>query len=78
MSTSLEAARTKLAGNPASGVLPFPFDDLPIRDDSTLWDRIETTYGLSLAELSALKNARCWQPPAGKYWFPIMYDEQLN
>ena len=71
MSENLTAAKVKLAGNPATGVPPpFPFDDLPVRDDPPLWTEIMNTYGLSLPELSALKNARCGKPQEGKYLFP--------
>lgn len=68
MSTnSLEAARNKLAGNSDTGdPPPFPFEDLPAVRDDTLWAEIRTTYGLALAELSALKNARCVQQQIGK------------
>jgi hypothetical protein len=71
MSTNLDLARDKLAKPPA-GVSPYPFEDLPTFWNATLWDTIEATYRLSLAELGALQTARCGQSQAGK--FPIMYD----
>ena len=67
MCTYLEQARIKIAGNSDTSVPPsFPFDELPLRDDSPLWNEIRTTYNLSLVQLSALKNARCGQPQAGR------------
>ena len=37
----------------------FPFDDLPSDRNDPLWNTIQTQAGLSLPQLSALKNARC-------------------
>jgi len=54
-----------LEGKAASGVAKLPpdflFEDLPNDRSDPLWTEIRTTYNLSLAELSALKNARCQQ-----------------
>ena len=48
---SLESAKGKLEQN------GFPFEDLPHDRSDPLWTRIEEKYGLSLPEVSALKNA---------------------
>ena len=37
-------------------------DDLPVRDNSNLWTRVETACRLSDQELSRLKNYRCPLP----------------
>ena len=61
--SDLERAKKKLAepeaGN-TSNVTPesFPLDDLPPQNDD-LWNRIEKYYGLTIVELSALKNYAC-------------------
>mmetsp|Transcript_1142 Transcript_1142/g.1461 ORF Transcript_1142/g.1461 Transcript_1142/m.1461 type:complete len:538 (+) Transcript_1142:34-1647(+) len=57
MADDLASAKQRLLGN--ADTPPFSFDSLPLNDLSPLWDRIEAKYNLSLAELSALKNARC-------------------
>ena len=49
--SSLESAKEKLEQN------GFPFAGLPNDRNDSLWTRIEETYGLSLAEVSFLKNA---------------------
>jgi hypothetical protein len=49
------AARIKIS-NPNA---PFQFEDLPADRNAVLWSEIRTEYGLTLAELSALINARC-------------------
>lgn len=51
--TNLEVALDKIG---AHGADP---NDLPKARTEPLWDRIETTYDLTLAELSALKNYVC-------------------
>jgi hypothetical protein len=51
-------AKQKLLGNDDT-VPPFNFDSLPLDRNDSIWDRIETKYGLTLPELSALKNAKC-------------------
>ena len=48
---SLESAKGKLEQN------GFPFAGLPNDRNDSLWTRIEEKYGLSLAEVSFLKNA---------------------
>ena len=58
MADDFAAAKQKLLGN-AGNIPPFSFDSLPLDRSDPLWDRIETTYNLSLTELSTLKNARC-------------------
>eukprot|EP01036_Dinobryon_divergens_P027383 gene27383-36151_t len=54
------SARIKIS-NPNAPLQPFQFENLPTDRNASLWTRIETTYGLSLEELSALQNARCHQ-----------------
>ena len=49
--SSLESANTKLKRN------NFPFGDLPHDRSDPLWTEIRREYGLSLPEVSALKNA---------------------
>ena len=39
----------------------YLFGDLPADRSDPLWTEIRSEYNLSLAELSALKNARCQQ-----------------
>eukprot|EP00981_Chlorochromonas_danica_P003300 scaffold642_cov166-Ochromonas_danica.AAC.17 len=41
------------------------YEDLPFVRDDPLWTEIRNFYGLSLVEVSPLKNARCGQPQAG-------------
>jgi hypothetical protein len=41
----------------------WEFDDLPVREESTMWDRVQDQCRLSDPELSRLKNTRC--PAAG-------------
>jgi hypothetical protein len=53
-------ARNKIS-NPIAPLQSFSFENLPIDRNDTLWAEIRTSYGLSLEELSALKNARCSQ-----------------
>ena len=38
------------------GTPPFPLADLPKTRDDSLWTDLRSEYGLSLAELSSLKN----------------------
>lgn len=52
MSQSLETAKEALHKN------NFPFDDLPNDRIDPLWDKIQTEFSLSLAQVSALKNAK--------------------
>ena len=54
------SAKIKIS-NPNAPLQPFQFENLPTDRNASLWTRIETTYGLSLEELSALQNARCPQ-----------------
>jgi hypothetical protein len=59
MSDSIKAKL--IAGN-------WEFDDLPlVRDESTLWSRVQTACSLTDQELSRLKNTRC--PPPGNILF---------
>jgi hypothetical protein len=55
----LGSAKQRLLGN--ADTTPFSFDSLPLDRNDSIWDRIEAKYGLSLPELSALKNSRCQQ-----------------
>jgi hypothetical protein len=49
---ALATAKTKLG--------PFgSFEDLPADRGAAVWDRVEQACGLTLAEVSALQNARC-------------------
>ena len=52
MASTLASATQKLSqGTPA-----FPLSDLPKSRDDSLWGEIRNQYGLSLPELSSLKN----------------------
>jgi hypothetical protein len=61
MADDLTSAKGKLRGNDGNSVPRFNFYSLPLNDLSPLWDRIEARYSLTLAELSALQNARYQQ-----------------
>ena len=54
------SARFKI-NNLNSTLQPFQFENLPSDRNDEIWSRIEIIYGLSLEELSALKNSRCTQ-----------------
>jgi hypothetical protein len=64
-----ETSRTMAAleGKAALGFAKLPpdflFEDLPNDRSDPLWTEIRSEYNLSLAELSALKNARCQGKP---------------
>ena len=51
------------AGRRVVQKLNIPFEDLPADRNDSLWNKIEERAGLTLGQLSALKNARC--PAAG-------------
>ena len=53
MASSYDSAAEKLS----RGASPFPLNDLPRRRDDSLWGEIRNEYGLTLAELSSLKNS---------------------
>jgi hypothetical protein len=57
MAEDLAFAKQKLANN----VSPFNVDSLPLDRNDSIWADIRKEYGLTLPELSALKNARCQQ-----------------
>jgi hypothetical protein len=58
MADDLASAKQKLRGN--DNAPPFNFDSLPLdRENDSIWSEIRSEYGLTLPELSALKNARC-------------------
>jgi hypothetical protein len=57
-SAALATAQRRLAGE-------FALGDLPQTRDDEIWGRIETRYGLSLNEMSALKNYACPSQPRG-------------
>mmetsp|Transcript_28555 Transcript_28555/g.36928 ORF Transcript_28555/g.36928 Transcript_28555/m.36928 type:complete len:105 (-) Transcript_28555:4737-5051(-) len=60
MADDLVSAKQKLlVGDADNNIPPFNFDSLPMSVIDPVWNRIETSYNLSLAELSVLKNARC-------------------
>ena len=62
-----QSGRNKLiAGMPRANppIPPMDFFDLPAERYDNLWETIQTAYGLSIPELSAIKNARC---SAGKH-----------
>jgi len=50
--SSFDSAKQKLA----EAQTPFPLEDLPTDSNDEVWWRIESTYGLTLPELAALKN----------------------
>jgi hypothetical protein len=60
-----------LEGKAASGFAKlsadFSFEDLPAERSAPLWTEIRTEYSLTLAELSALQNARCQQGNKKKF-----------
>jgi hypothetical protein len=60
---NLESARDKIA---LAGCL---FQDLPAHASSSLWTGILQHYNLTLAEASALQNARCVPPASNLFWF---------
>ena len=62
--SSLQSALAKVG---VSSVEDPKFLDLPATRDDNLWNRIETNYGLTILELSALKNARCVEQKSGNF-----------
>ena len=52
MASAFDSAFRKLL----EGTPPFPLVDLPASRDDSLWADLRNEYGLSLAELSSLKN----------------------
>ena len=53
----LLSARMKLEkGEPGKGLDPFPLSELPTDRNDNVWEAIRSEYGLSLVEISALKN----------------------
>ena len=61
---SLDEIKRKLSqGDP-----PFHFNDLPDERNDNIWHEIWRAYGLTLPELSALKNARC----PSKFYYTLL------
>ena len=52
MASAFDSASRKLL----EGTPPFPLADLPASRNDSLWTDLRNEYGLSLAELSSLKN----------------------